>query len=58
VNTSAVTATSHITVTLNADPGAARLLWVEKQAGSFTVHLTQPVQNSISFTYLVVEPFS
>ena len=58
VNNSAVTATRHITVTLDADPGAAQLLWVEKQAGSFTVHLTQPVQNSISFTYLVVEPIS
>jgi hypothetical protein len=56
VNHSAVTATSHITVTLNADPGAAQLLWVERQAGSFTVHLTRAVQNSISFTYLVVEP--
>jgi len=58
VNNSAVTATSHITVTLSADPGAAQLLWVERQTGSFTVHLTQTVQNSISFTYLVVEPFS
>ena len=58
VNHSAVTATSHITVTLNADPGAAQLLWVERQTGSFTVHLTQTVQNSISFTYLVVEPFT
>jgi hypothetical protein len=58
VTNSAVTATSHITVTLNADPGAAQLLWVERQTGSFTVHLTQTVQNSISFTYLVVEPFS
>ena len=26
--------------------------------GSFTVHLTKKVQNSTSFTYLVVEPFS
>jgi hypothetical protein len=58
VNNSAVTATSHITVTLNADPGAAQLLWVERQTGSFTVHLTKRVQNSTSFTYLVVEPFS
>jgi hypothetical protein len=58
VNNSAVTATSHITVTLDADPGAAQLLWVERQTGSFTVHLTQTVQNSITFTYLVVEPFS
>ena len=58
VNHSAVTATSHITVTLNADPGAAQLLWVERLAGSFKVHLTRTVQNSISFTYLVVEPFA
>jgi hypothetical protein len=58
VNNSAVTETSHITVTLAADPGAAQLLWVERQTGSFTVHLTQKVQNSTSFTYLVVEPFS
>jgi hypothetical protein len=57
VNNSAVTTTSHITVTLNADPGAAQLLWVQRQAGSFTLHLTRTVQNSISFTYLVVEPF-
>ena len=57
VNHSAVTATSHMTVTLNADPGAAQLLWIERQAGSFTVHLTRAAQNSIGFTYLVVEPF-
>jgi hypothetical protein len=31
---------------------------LRRQAGSFTVHLTRAVQNSISFTYLVVEPFS
>jgi hypothetical protein len=59
VSNQAVTAESHITVTLTANPGAsARLHWVARQAGSFTVHLTQTVSSSTSFTYLIVEPFS
>jgi hypothetical protein len=57
VNSPAVTATSHITVTLSANPGSAQVLWVARQAGSFTVHMTQSVGNATSFTYLVVEPF-
>jgi hypothetical protein len=57
VNNPAVTATSHITVTLTADPGSAQVLWVKRQAGSFTVHLTRSVSNVTTFTYLIVEPF-
>src|SRR5829696_9139037 len=58
VSNPAVTAESHITVTLTANPGAsARIHWVARQAGSFTVHLTQRVSSSTSFTYLIVEPF-
>ena len=58
VSNQAVTAESHITVTLTANPGApARIHWVARQAGSFTVHLTQAVSSATSFTYLIVEPF-
>ena len=35
----------------------ARIHWVARQAGSFTVHLTQAVSSATSFTYLIVEPF-
>jgi len=58
VNNPAITANSHITVTLAADPGSAQVLWVKRQAGSFTLHLTRSVSNATSFTYLIVEPFS
>lgn len=53
----AVTTNSHITVTLTADPGSAQILWVQKQTGSFTIHLTRAVTNATSFTYLIVETF-
>ena len=58
VNNPAVTANSHIAVTLAADPGSAQVLWVQHQAGSFTLHLTRSVNNTTRFTYLIVEPFS
>jgi hypothetical protein len=58
VNNPAITANSHITVTLATDPGSAQVLWVQRQAGSFTLHLTRSVSNATSFTYLIVEPFS
>jgi hypothetical protein len=57
VNNPALTANSHITVTLTADPGSAQVHWVRRQAGSFTLHLTRSVGNATSFTYLIVEPF-
>jgi hypothetical protein len=58
VSNPAVTAESHITVTLTANPGTStRIHWVARHAGSFTVHLTQAVSSATSFTYLIVEPF-
>lgn len=56
VNNLAATANSHITVTLTTNPGSAQVLWVQRQAGSFTLHLTRSVTNATSFTYLIVEP--
>jgi hypothetical protein len=56
VNNPAVNANSHITVTLSTNPGSAQVLWVQRQEGSFTLHLTRSVTNATSFTYLVVEP--
>lgn len=58
----AVTALTHITVTLASQPGPRTLHWVEASPGTgFTVHLT-PVrgqaQNEVDFTYLVVEAAS
>jgi hypothetical protein len=58
VNNPAVAANSHITVTLMTNPGSAQVLWVERRAGSFTLHLTRSVSNVTTFTYLIVEPFS
>jgi hypothetical protein len=59
---SRVTALSHITVTLTADPGTAStggpavVVWVERQPGSgFLVHLSRRVARDTSFTYLIVE---
>jgi hypothetical protein len=57
VTNAAVTTNSHITVTLTTDPGSAQILWVQKQTGSFTIHLTRAVTNATSFTYLIVETF-
>jgi hypothetical protein len=55
----AVTTESRVTITLTAHPGgSAQVHWVARQAGSFTVHLTQAVASVTSFTYLVVEPFT
>lgn len=65
VNTLAVTALSHITVTLTGDPGQASsapgskpvLVWVERQPGTgFVAHLSRPVRVATPFTYLIVEP--
>jgi hypothetical protein len=36
----------------------AQVHWIERRAGSFTIHLTQAVVNATAFTYLVVEPYS
>lgn len=53
----AVTAQSHVTVTLTDDPGGGAVEWVERQAGvGFVVHLTRKVKGETGFTYLVVEP--
>jgi hypothetical protein len=56
----AVTADSHITVTLVSNPGNRVLRWVERNAGAgFTVNLlqTQPgPKPATGFTYLIVEP--
>jgi hypothetical protein len=53
----AVTAVSHITVTLTGNPGLARFDWVERQPGAgFVVHLQGVSLSEIPFTYLVVEP--
>lgn len=58
VANSAVTAKSHITVTLISDPGPRQVGWVERQPGTgFTVHLTfapPPQRPATDFTYLVV----
>lgn len=56
----AVTANSHIQVTLVSDPGARQVRWVERSPGSgFTVHLSSaplPRRPETSLTYLIVEP--
>lgn len=55
----AVTASSHIGVTLISDPGPRQLGWIERQPGSgFTVHLTAappPQRPATNFTYLIVD---
>jgi hypothetical protein len=65
VASSAVTAVSHITVTLTGDPGQvastpgtkAVLVWVERRPGTgFVVHMSRPVRFTTPFTYLIVEP--
>ena len=53
----AVTAASHVTVTLTGDPGLARFDWLERQPGvGFVVHLAGLALREIPFTYLIVEP--
>ena len=58
----AVTADSHISVTLASDPGERELRWVERSPGSgFTVHLSSAEKKKrpeTALTYLVVEPSS
>lgn len=60
VGNSAVTASSHITVTLASNPGPRQLRWVERNPGvGFTVYLTEtapPGRPQTNFTYLIVEP--
>ncbi|MGH2367495.1 MAG: hypothetical protein ACRDI2_04795 [Chloroflexota bacterium] len=59
VANSAVTAKSHITVSLISDPGSRQLGWIERQPGTgFTVHLTSappPQRPETDFTYLIVD---
>jgi len=60
VASAAVTADSHISVTLAGDPGGNRVLqWVERDPGlGFTVHLSSappPARPATNFTYLIVE---
>ena len=56
----AVTANSHITVTLATDPGPRQLRWVQRNPGiGFTAHLTSappPFRPETAFTYLIVDP--
>jgi hypothetical protein len=56
----AVTAQSHVSVTLAGDPGPRQLVWVERSPGSgFTVHLSSAPPSKrpeTPLTYLVVEP--
>ncbi len=54
----AVTADSHITVTLTSNPGLRQPRWVERMPGSaFRVHLTPGwPRPATGFTYLIVEP--
>jgi hypothetical protein len=66
VSNPAVTAQSHITVTLTGDPatvsvkggsGTSAIMWVERQPGTgFVVHLTSRVGAATPLTYLIVEP--
>lgn len=65
VSNVAVTASSHITVTLTGDPGQAGsapgfkpvVVWVERDPGTgFTIHLSKPVRVNTPFTYLILEP--
>ena len=54
----AVTATTHITVTLTSDPGGACVQWVERLPGSgFRVHLTKAVRTATTFSYFMAYPF-
>jgi len=55
----AVTADSHVTVTLASNPGNRQLHWVERNPGvGFRVRLTQGQgpKPPTNFTYLIVEP--
>jgi hypothetical protein len=56
----AVTADSHISVTLVSDPGSRSVRWIERDPGNgFTVHMSSappPQRLEILLTYFVVEP--
>ncbi|MFN2588649.1 MAG: hypothetical protein ABR613_11105 [Actinomycetota bacterium] len=54
----AVSADSHISVTLMGNPGVRTLQWVERAPGSgFTVHLTTVgPKPQTPLTYFVLEP--
>ena len=58
----AVTASSHISVTLMSNPRGRAVTWVERDPGSgFTVHLMDappPRRQETTLTYLIVEPVS
>jgi hypothetical protein len=63
VSNPAITAVSHITMTLTGNPGAvasgipAVVVWVERQPGTgFVARLSRKVTNATPFTYLIVEP--
>jgi len=53
-----VTANTHVSVALTADPGPrAAVSWIERVPGAgFTVHLTARVRNATTLTYSVAEP--
>lgn len=53
----AVSADSHIAVTLTSDPGRRAVRWVERAPESgFTVHLMAPGPQEVALTYSIVEP--
>jgi hypothetical protein len=63
VDNAAVTAKSHVTVTLTGSPGIPSagslptILWVDRQPGTgFVLHMTRKVGPATPFTYLIVEP--
>jgi hypothetical protein len=54
----AVTATTHITVSLTSDPGGAAVQWIERVPGSgFRVYLTKSVRTATTFSYFMAYPF-
>jgi hypothetical protein len=54
----AVTATTHITVTLTSDPNGAAVQWVERLPGSgFRLHLTKATRTATTFSYFMAYPF-
>jgi hypothetical protein len=63
VSDSAVTADSHITMTLTGDPGStpaglpAVVVWIERQPGTgFIARLSRRVATATPFTYFIIEP--
>jgi hypothetical protein len=53
-----VTSVSHITVTLNGNPGNHAVVeWIERTAGvGFKIHFSKKLAKQTSFSYLIVEP--